>query len=352
MIMRFLRDLIAVGFTAILAAGNCAYAQRGGAAPQATVPVGNPEAGKEFWQTLATSSCKNCHGLTGQGGFGPPLAGQGLTLEDFIRATTHPVLMPEFPQYSTQQLADFAAYFATLPKVTERGPWQYPLPPDGDTGLLVAFAIGCPQCHGPVLETPRYNAGAVNGDFEWFKTHVYNHTSVVRDHWKRLALRSPPPYVRMGNYTRERLRESVLEEIWTWMTKEGLLTPVTAGLSRPEQTSEGARYTLTVLNQSLPNAGPAAEDVTISVTLPAEADVVKASGEGYAGVERDAASHTAAAVWHVPRIVPTVLLTYGLTLSKAGADDDVHASIAWTRKGGKEAETLDVRVGQRPRNFP
>lgn len=313
--------------------------------------VGDPVAGKQFWQSLQTSSCKNCHGIEGQGGFGPTLAGRGLTLEDFVRATTHPARMPEFPQYSLQQLANFAAYFASLPPVEKPGAWRYPMPTEGGTGLQVAFAIGCPQCHGPVLDTPRHNAGAVNGDFEWFKTHVYHHTSVVRDHWARLELRSPPPYVRMGNYSPERLREPILREIWNWMTSEGLLIPVTAGLTHPTQTAEGAVYTLTVLNQSLPREGPVAEDVTISVRLPAGASVVSTRGDGYVGIQRDAEAQARAAVWRVPRIEPTAMLTYGFTLTKAGTeDDDVHAAIRWTH--GKHPESLDVRVGQRPRSFP
>ena len=72
--------------------------------------VGDPHAGKYFWQTLATSSCKNCHGIWGEGGFGPALAGRGLTTEDFVNAIRNPILMATFPQYDDQQMADFAAF--------------------------------------------------------------------------------------------------------------------------------------------------------------------------------------------------------------------------------------------------
>ncbi|MDE0372592.1 MAG: cytochrome c, partial [Rhodospirillales bacterium] len=148
--------------------------------------VGDPHAGRYMWQTLATSSCKNCHGVDGQGGFGPALAGRGLTTRDFINAIRNPILMAEFPQYEDQLMADFAAWFATLPPVEEVAPWRFTVPEGAAPGLVTAFAVGCAQCHGPILETPRHNAAAAGADFEWFKDHAYNHTDVVRDYWASL----------------------------------------------------------------------------------------------------------------------------------------------------------------------
>jgi mono/diheme cytochrome c family protein len=317
--------------------------------------VGNPEAGKQFWESLPTSSCKNCHGIQGQGAFAPPLAGRGLTTEDFIRAITHPAIMPEFPQYNAQHMADFAAHFARQPAVTAPGPWRYPMPSDAGGGLMVAFAIGCPQCHGPELETPRHSAGAVfaDADFEWFKTDVYNHPEVVKDYWALLELPNPPPYVRMGKYSPDRLPESVLEQIWGWMTEEGLLTPLTASLPQPELTSAGAVYTLTLINQGARGKGLVADDVSVRLVLPSGAEVVAAAGEGYQGIEPDPESGAAAAVWELATIGPHDRAEISLTLAQAGTkEDDVRGYATWPGQDTKQPERLNLRTGQRPRNMP
>jgi len=222
------------------------------------------------------------------------------------------------------------------------------MPADAPPGLRMAFAVGCAQCHGPVLETPRHNAGAVDADFEWFKTHVYEHTSVVREHWSQLELPNPPPYIRMGNYSRDRLPESVLEKIFGWMTDVGFLTPVTAGLSEEANAAGGAIYTLTVLNQGLPGKGLVAQDARIALILPSGAQVIGTTGEGYEGAGSD---EEAAAVWRVPQIAPGDRLIYSLTLATPGnVADNVRASIRWT--GGKHPESLNINVGRRPRSFP
>jgi len=317
--------------------------------------VGDPEAGKVFWETLATSSCKNCHGIQGQGGFAPPLAGRGLTTEDFIRAITQPAIMPTFPQYTAQHMADFAAHFARMSAVTTPGSWRYPMPPDAGQGLMVAFAIGCAQCHGPELETPRHNAGAVfaDADFEWFKKHVYQHNAVVWDYWEELELANMAPYVRMGTYSPDRLPETVLAQIWEWMTEEGLLTPVTASLPQPELTDDGAVYTLTLINQGLRDKGLVAEDATVRLVLPEGADVVAASGEGYRGIEPDPESGSDAVVWQLETIAPHDRISLQLTLAAAASkENNLSGYVAWPGQDTKHPERLNLRVGQRPRSFP
>src|SRR5579872_6321903 len=84
---------------------------------QDTAP--DPAAGKTLWEGNATQ-CKNCHGLKGEGAFGP-------------------------------DLANMAAYFASLPKVAATGPWRIPLSDAMPHGQQVAAAVGCAQCHGPTL---------------------------------------------------------------------------------------------------------------------------------------------------------------------------------------------------------
>jgi mono/diheme cytochrome c family protein len=327
-----------------LSLGGAAHAQ------DSSELVGDPHAGRYHWQQLATSSCKNCHGINGQGGFAPALAGRGLTTENFVKAIREPLLMPEFPQFDDQLMADFAAWFDTLPPVEEVAPWRFPMPEDAAPGLRMAFAIGCAQCHGPILETPRHNAGAVGGDFEWFKDHVYNHTDRVRRHWEALELPNPPPFVRMGDYSPERLPESILEQIWGWMTDEGLLTPLTAGLTGPRPGAGEATYTLTVVNRGLQGRGLVAENVTIALMIPTDARVVSATGDGYVGVEQFEGQ--TAAVWRVPRIAPPANLEYRMTLAEPPSVlDRIRANLRWS--GGKHPEELsDIGVGRRPRSFP
>lgn len=317
--------------------------------------VGDPEAGKVFWESLPTASCKNCHGIQGQGGFAPALAGRGLTTADFMRAITEPVIMPTFPQYNVQHMADFAAHFAQLPPVEKQGPWRHEMPDDAGPGLMVAFAIGCAQCHGPELETPRHNAGAVfaDADFEWFKTHVYEHTSVVRDHWEMLQLERRAPWVRMGDYSPNRLPEATLAQIWEWMTEEGLLTPVTASLPQPEVTDAGAVYTLTLINQGLPGSGLVAEDALVRLLLPEGVEVTDVSEQGYRGIEADPESGIAAAVWEIARIAPHDRIPIQLILTEPAPEDaNLRGYVVWPGPDTKHPERLNLRVGQRPRSFP
>src|SRR5208283_949179 len=43
--------------------------------------AGSPAAGKAYWERVAprNTDCRNCHGGTGEGAFGPDLAGRGLS---------------------------------------------------------------------------------------------------------------------------------------------------------------------------------------------------------------------------------------------------------------------------------
>jgi mono/diheme cytochrome c family protein len=102
-----------------------------GAWAQAT---GSAAAGKAYWERVAprNTDCRNCHGGAGEGGFGPDLAGRGLSAAQVLRAARRPWgVMPAFDasQVSEQDAADLAAYFASLPKLTEPGKWRFEVPP-------------------------------------------------------------------------------------------------------------------------------------------------------------------------------------------------------------------------------
>src|SRR5438445_8355849 len=104
---------------------------------------------KQLWEGNNTF-CKNCHGKNGEGAFGPDLAGRGLSAAQFQQAVRKPWgIMPAFTteQLSDAEIAGLAAYFATLPKSAEPGPWRVPVATDAPHGQQLYMAAGCAQCH-------------------------------------------------------------------------------------------------------------------------------------------------------------------------------------------------------------
>src|SRR5580704_12485565 len=98
--------------------------------------AGDANAGKALWEGSQTQ-CRSCHGLKGEGAFGPPLAGRGLSGAEFRQAARKPWgIMPAYvdAQVSDADLANFATYFASLPKGAEAQPWRVPLPDDAKLG--------------------------------------------------------------------------------------------------------------------------------------------------------------------------------------------------------------------------
>jgi mono/diheme cytochrome c family protein len=61
--------------------------------PAPTVPLAGSksEQGQALWQERPGLACRNCHGLDGEGGYGPDLAGSSLDLETFIARTRMPL---------------------------------------------------------------------------------------------------------------------------------------------------------------------------------------------------------------------------------------------------------------------
>ena len=300
----------------------------------AAAQAGDPEAGKTYWEGNV-SLCRNCHGGDGEGAFGPDLAGRNLTVAQFSRAVRDPWgVMPAFvqSQISDQEIANVVAYFDSLPSLEQPGPWRFDVPAGASHGQELGLAaVGCLQCHGLTLNGPRDDMGAVDADFEWFKGMVYDHTEVMPEHWTLLDA-APGVRVRMGNYSRSRLPESVLLEIFDWARDLGFRAPMSGRLSAGAAGPSGVTYTLNVENIGLPGKGLTAEDLTVSLVVPAGANVVSTTGAGYQGVRVDEQAKANVAVWQLPRMAPKDRKTYTLTLSRAGtAQDNVRGSIQWTQ---------------------
>ena len=131
------------------------FAQTAGSAQTA----GDAAAGKAYWDRLAPrlTDCKDCHGLNGEGGFGPDLAGRGLNAAQIERAVRQPWgVMPAFveSQVSAKDAADLAAYFATLPKPAQPGKWRVEVPAGAPPGQATMIYMGCGEC-----QAPRWPAG-------------------------------------------------------------------------------------------------------------------------------------------------------------------------------------------------
>ena len=280
-----------------------------GAATAQNAPQGDAQKGKALWEGNATA-CRNCHGNTGEGAFGPDLAGRGLSFTQFKKAVHEPWgVMPAFPQMNDQQLADMTTYFAGLPKPAMVGKWRFEPSENMPRGLQVAINMGCAQCHQPGMNGPRGNMGAVNGDFNYFAALVYNHTTEMPKH--RQVLGAPGNQINMGNFMRPRMPESELREVYNWMRDDIGFRPFLQG----NIAANGATYTLTVRNGGAEGRGIAAEGVTVRAVIPAGVTVVSATGAGYQGVKTEGANTYAE--WTLPRSAPKDAQTYTVTLSRA-----------------------------------
>jgi mono/diheme cytochrome c family protein len=283
--------------------------------PYVAFAQGDAQAGKARWENLDDTRCGHCHGMKGEGAYGPDLAGRQLSFEQFKQAVRKPWgVMPAYPenQISDQVLQNFHAYMTSLPRVTSPGPWRTPMPANAPYGQrLIVETVGCGQCHGDTMLVPRQDAGGVNGDFEWFKKLVYDHTNALPEHRKMLGV--PVGTLRMGNYSRARLPEPVLEEIWKYMRDDlKFRVPVTASL----KPGSGGTYDLEVGNEGLAGKGFSAEDVTITLTLKPGTKVKGTTGEGYKGVKTDAKGDMA--VWQVAKVAPKADQKFTITLESGG----------------------------------
>lgn len=322
------------------------------AAQNAGAPTGTPDAGKAVW-ALGNTSCRNCHGGDGEGAFGPVLAGRNFTYARFRGYVRAPLgRMPGYveSELTDQEIADLVAYFNSLPPVAMPGRWRVELPKDAPRGQQLALAVvGCGQCHGATLDTPRHGAAEVNGDFEWFKKMVYQHVAAQREQWAQLdrtvAPVTPQPAgppgrnrVRMGIYSPARLPESTLKEMWDWAADLGLLVPLSGRITAAAQPST---YTVNVANAGVKGKGLVAEDVTVEVELPDNAKVVNTTGAGYEGMKKNGEGKTVAA-WRVPRLAPTEQQSFNLTL--AGAATSLRGTIRWARPAVKADDEVNFQL--------
>ena len=310
--------------------------------------VGDPAAGKALWDGNQTS-CKNCHGAAAEGGFGPDLAGRKLSLARVTRAVRQPWgIMPAFRDtqlgYTDKGLADMVAYFDSLPAPTQPGKWRFELPAGASAGQVAVIAtVGCAQCHTPTMDTPRRGGGEVNGDFEWFKRMVYDHTTTISAQWTELGTPTAGRAVRMGNYSPIRLPETTLRTIYDYMRDLGFPLTVQARLDAGMPVANGVTYTLVVENVGVAAKSLLAEEMTLSLAIPADIKVVSATGAGYQKVQRDEKANADVAVWKISKLPVKAPQTFTITLSKA-ISDQLKGSLRWAKPTMKDAEANLVNI--------
>ena len=292
---------------------------------------GADQPGKVMWEAFE-NDCKLCHGVHGEGGLGPDLAGHSLTQAQFLRAVRKPWgIMPAFVadrNLSDQQVGQIAAYLASLPKVAEpSGTWFTAIPALSTPNQRLMISMGCGQCHGQLMANPRRTAGAAGADYAWFKKEVYEHTSAPGH--------VNAAHLRMGNYSPMRVPEPVLQQLWQFFAfEQGLRVPVNAAVSAGVPSAKGVTYTLTVSNTGAVGKGLVAEYVTVILPLPTGAIPQQATvqitttGGDFAGVRRDNFTNTDAAAWEIPYLPPGAKRTYTFTLSGPGAASGIPRGMA------------------------
>jgi mono/diheme cytochrome c family protein len=309
--------------------------------------AGDAAAGKAYWDRQAprATDCKNCHGLNGEGGFGPDLAGRGLNVAQIERAVHQPWgVMPAFDQSQVSQkdAADLTAYFASLPKPPTPGKWRVEVPAGAPPGQATMINMGCGQCHGATFNGPRANMGLSGMNFDYFANLVYNHTTAMPQY--RAEIGNTGTNLDMGDFSRSRLTVGQLRQIYFWARDEiGVRVPMAGQIAKGETGPSGVTYPVTVRNNGLPGKGVIAEGLTINLTIPADTTVVATTGTGYQGTHTDDKTKATVAMWKLPRSAPKDEEKLSITLSKpATAAANLRGDIQWTKPSPKNGPSADV----------
>lgn len=341
----------------------------------ATAYAQDAAAGKTLWEGNNTQ-CKNCHGRAGEGGFGPDLAGRGLSPAQYTQAVRKPWgVMPMFidAQVSDTELADISAYFATLPKNAAPVAWRTPVDAAAPHGQQLMVSMGCGQCHGANFDG-RTTLGAVNGDFEMFKAIVYQHTDTMPKVDEELTAArlaalgtppAPPPgaapagappggapgaprRLRMGNFMPLRVTEENLRAIYNWSKDEIGFRPALQARFTPA--AAGApTYNLLLANTGVAGKGVVAQGLVVDMTIPAGLSVVSTTGAGYKGLHKDAASGADIAEWQIARLAPKDVQNLTITLSAAPpAATGFRGTVHWAKPGPKTGPSVDAANFQLP----
>jgi len=110
----------------------------------------DPTAGQDLWGEDVWQ-CSRCHGEMGEGGWGPPLAGNQNPVEDWISQVRSPRRsMPTFSpqQVSDEQIGHIHAYLTSLTPPADVVRPDAELPADAPPGQVLLVEKRCVACHG------------------------------------------------------------------------------------------------------------------------------------------------------------------------------------------------------------
>ena len=295
--------------------------------PLVAVAAGRADADEKVWSLSSptrAADCAYCHGPQGEGGFGPDLAGRAITLEQFKTAVRKPWgMMPAYPNIKDETLVELYTYLQSLPKVAQPAAWRVPVPGDATPkGQRTLVVFGCAQCHGAEMVRPRVALGGMAADmnFAAFSRIVYQHTELYERNM-------------MGLFSRDRLTEPSLKDIFDFVQAIGFRVPLSAVITGVAPAGGNTTYTLTVANGGKAGKGLTAEDITVSLVVPSGSTVVGTTGAGYQGVQRDANKNADLAVWKLLRLEADAKATYTLTLSGTANANGVAkgSSLTWSK---------------------
>jgi hypothetical protein len=270
--------------------------------------------------------------------------------------------MPTFSELYTsdQTIADMQAYLMSLPKVEAPGPWVIdiknivatstwsapPPGPDAPLGQQLFASYGCMQCHGPEGTTIRQDMGgeAAENDFQSFAKIIYTHTS---------RYKSP----RMGDFSKLRLPETSLQEIYRFLFEQDGYLPMLSANAKPGDSGGGNTvYTVELENRGLAGKGITPENLTVALALAPGTQVIGGTGPGYEGVRADAELKSQAAIWQLPSIAPKEKQTLTLTVAGNGgkpAEIFKGSVVRWTKPEIRKAlPNLALRDPQMPGKDP
>lgn len=109
----------------------------------------DPERGQTLWEEELL--CQRCHGEQGEGVWAKPLAGDDLTVEEWISQVRSPRRrMPHFSeeQVTDEMIQDVHAYLTSLPQPSQTGLQEADLPADAPEGQALIAEKRCIACHG------------------------------------------------------------------------------------------------------------------------------------------------------------------------------------------------------------
>ena len=161
--------------------------------------------------------------------------------------------------------------------------------------------------------------------------------------WTELGLPTANRAVRMGNYNPNRLPETTLRVIYDYIRDLGFPLTITARLDAGVPGANGVTYTAVVENAIIPGKGLPAEEMTLSLTIPADVKVVSATGAGYQKVHRDEKANADVAVWKISKLPAKAPQTFTITLSKAPTDQ-LKGAVRWAKPSMKDPEANVVNI--------